>query len=74
MVQCQTGAGPLSRRLLAATRQKNGIGVHVRVGQKLQAVCRWVGREVRFGPKTDLIPTPNPVAHASCPLEPSLGV
>jgi hypothetical protein len=27
--------------------------------------CRWAGREVRFGPKTDLIPMPNPVAHAS---------
>jgi hypothetical protein len=27
MVQCQTGARPLSRRLVAITRQKIGIGV-----------------------------------------------
>ena len=35
-------------------------------GQTLQLICRWAGREVRFGPKTDLIPKPNLVAHASC--------
>ena len=40
----------------------------VDMGQTLQAVCRWVGREVRFGPKTDLMPIPIPVAHASRPL------
>src|SRR3984893_3922652 len=34
------------------------------MGQTLQVVCRWAGRRVRFGP-TDLIPMPNPVAHAS---------
>jgi hypothetical protein len=38
------------------------------LGQSLQLVCRWAGREVRFGPKTDLIPKLNPVAHASRPL------
>jgi hypothetical protein len=38
------------------------------MGQTLQLVCRWAGREVRFGPKTDLIPKPNLVAHASRPL------
>src|ERR1700675_3668457 len=26
------------------------------LGQSLQVVCRWAGREVRFGPTTDLIP------------------
>jgi hypothetical protein len=35
------------------------------LGQSLQVVCRRTGSEVRFGPKTDLIPMPNPVAHAS---------
>jgi integrase len=35
------------------------------MGQSLQGGWRWAGREVRFGPKTDLIPMPNPVAHAS---------
>jgi len=34
------------------------------LGQTLQVVCRRGGRDVRFGQKTDLIPTPNPVAHA----------
>jgi transposase len=37
-------------------------------GQSLQVACRWAGREVRFGPKTDLIPMPNWVAHVSNPL------
>jgi hypothetical protein len=35
------------------------------VGQTLQVVCRWAEREVRFGTRTDLIPMPNPAAHAS---------
>jgi hypothetical protein len=34
-------------------------------GQTLQLVRGWAKREVSFGPKTDLIPKPNPVAHAS---------
>ena len=29
--------------------------------QALRVICRWAGREVRFGQKTDLIPMPNPV-------------
>jgi hypothetical protein len=32
------------------------------VGQSLQVLCRRAGCEVRFDPKTDLIPIPNPVA------------
>jgi len=35
------------------------------LGQKLQGVYRPAGPGVRFAPKTDLIPMPNPVAHAS---------
>src|SRR5882757_986888 len=35
------------------------------VGQTLQGVCSPAGPEVRFGPKTDLIPKQDPVAHAS---------
>ena len=31
-------------------------------GQSLQVLCRRAGCEVRFDPKTDLIPIPNPVA------------
>jgi len=31
------------------------------LGQTLQIVCHWAGREVRFGPKPDLISIPNPV-------------
>ena len=34
-------------------------------GQTLQVVRRWFRREVHFGPKTDLIPMLNPLAHAS---------
>jgi hypothetical protein len=34
------------------------------VGQTLQVICRWAGREVHFGPKTDLMPMPTPAAHA----------
>jgi len=37
-------------------------------GHSLRVVCRWARREVRFGPKTDPISMPNPVAHASRPL------
>jgi len=44
------------------------------LGQTLHAVCRQVPREVRFDPRTDLIPTPDPVAHASRRLQPSRGV
>jgi integrase len=32
------------------------------LGQSLQVVRRWAGREVCFGPKADLIPMSNPVA------------
>jgi hypothetical protein len=31
-------------------------------GQTLHVVCRRARRDVRFGPKTDPIPMPNPVA------------
>src|SRR5258708_26626191 len=41
------------------------------LGQTLQVVCCRAGREVRSGPKTDLIPMPNLVAHASRPLQPA---
>ena len=41
---------------------------HVWNGSNATAGLPLAGREVRFGPKTDLIPKPNPVAHASCPL------
>src|SRR5665647_672819 len=34
------------------------------MGQSLHRACRQAGPEVRFGPKTDLISSPNPVAHA----------
>ena len=32
------------------------------LGQSLQVLCRRARCEVRFDPKTDLIPIPNPVA------------
>jgi hypothetical protein len=32
------------------------------LGQSLQVLCRRAGCEVRFDPKTDLIPIPTPVA------------
>jgi hypothetical protein len=35
------------------------------LGPTLQGVCRSASPRVHFGPKTDLIPTPNAVAHAS---------
>jgi hypothetical protein len=35
------------------------------VGQSLHRAYRQPGPQVRFGPKTDLIPMRNPVAHAS---------
>ena len=39
----------------------------LRSGQSLQVVCYWAGRQVRFGPKADLMPMPMSVAHASLP-------
>ena len=63
MTQClQRGQGPLFSRTLVSA-----VGMS-ELGQSLQDVSPQVAGEVRFGPKTDLIPKPNPVAHASRPL------
>jgi hypothetical protein len=56
---------PARGRSDAESEEKPPLFAAFTGSQSLQGDWRWAGREVRFGPKTELIPMPNPVAHAS---------